>query len=142
MRPLVPRPWLRLQWGPTRPAQARSAKSPAIPTREGAKRTILCLGDSLTFGTTSRAAPGFATLSQIEGYVPKLQRLLEDELDEKLTMVNSSRGGGDSNEGLTRLPKRTPAFTTPTWFCYGWASSISTRTIRLGSLGYARTSSR
>ncbi|MEE9180165.1 MAG: SGNH/GDSL hydrolase family protein [Vicinamibacteria bacterium] len=76
----------------------------AIPAREGAKRTILCFGDSLTFGTTSRAAPGFATLSPIEGYVPKLQRLLEDELDEKLRMVNSSRGGGDTNEGLARLP--------------------------------------
>ena len=76
----------------------------AIPAREGAKRAILCFGDSLTFGTTSRAAPGFATLSPIEGYVPKLQRLLEDELDEKLRMVNSSRGGGDTNEGLARLP--------------------------------------
>lgn len=77
---------------------------PARPSQEDAKRTILCFGDSLTFGTTSRAVPRFATLSPIEGYVPKLQRLLEDELDEKLMMVNSSRGGGDTNEGLTRLP--------------------------------------
>ncbi len=76
----------------------------AIPARDGAKRTILCFGDSLTFGTTSRAAPGFATLSMIEGYVPKLQHLLEDELDGQLNMVNSSRGGGDTNEGLARLP--------------------------------------
>ena len=90
--------------GPDASSSGTLGQVSAIPTREGAKRTILCLGDSLTFGTTSRAAPGFATLSQIEGYVPKLQRLLEDELDEKLTMVNSSRGGGDSNEGLTRLP--------------------------------------
>ena len=72
--------------------------------QKAAKRTILCFGDSLTFGTTSRAAPGFATLSGIEGYVPKLQQLLEDELDEQLTLVNSSRGGGDTNEGLARLP--------------------------------------
>ena len=50
---------------------------PARPSQEDAKRTILCFGDSLTFGTTSRAVPRFATLSPIEGYVPKLQRLLE-----------------------------------------------------------------
>ncbi len=77
---------------------------PSQPSQEDARTTILCFGDSLTFGTTSRAAPGFATLSPIEGYVPKLRRLLEDELDEKLNMVNASRGGGDTNEGLARLP--------------------------------------
>ncbi len=76
----------------------------AKPARESAKKTILCFGDSLTLGTTSRVAPGFATLSMIEGYVPKLQHLLENELDEKPNMVNSSRGGGDTNEGLARLP--------------------------------------
>ena len=110
MRPLVARPHPRRRWIPTRSVSGSLGQISAIPARpsqpsqEDARTTILCFGDSLTFGTTSRAAPGFATLSPIEGYVPKLRRLLEDELDEKLNMVNASRGGGDTNEGLARLP--------------------------------------
>ncbi len=71
-----------------------------------AKATIrvLCFGDSFTFGTTQRVAPGFATLSPIEGYVPKLKRLLEAELDHDFSMVNSGLGGEDTSEGLARLP--------------------------------------
>jgi lysophospholipase L1-like esterase len=67
---------------------------------------VLCFGDSLTYGTTLREAPGLASLSSIDGYVPKLARLLKSELGDKLKfhLVNSGIGGETTAEGLARLP--------------------------------------
>ena len=72
--------------------------------RQKAAIRVLCFGDSFTFGTTQRGLPGLATLSPIEGYLPKLAGLLESELDDDFTLVNSGLGGEDTSEGLARLP--------------------------------------
>jgi len=82
---------------------AVSAFGPSV-AQEQANIRVLCFGDSFTYGTTQRGAPGLASLSPIEGYVPKLKRLLEGELDHKFTMINSGLGGEDTSEGLARLP--------------------------------------
>jgi acyl-CoA thioesterase-1 len=67
-------------------------------------KRILCFGDSYTFGTTSRAIPGLATLSPIEGYVPKLARLLAAEFGKGTKLINSGLGGETTGAGLARLP--------------------------------------
>lgn len=85
----------------------RDQLSPATPRtaqQEVPFKRILCFGDSYTFGTTSRAIPGLATLSPIEGYVPKLARLLEAEFGKGTKLINSGLGGEDTTEGLARLP--------------------------------------
>lgn len=66
-------------------------------------RRILCFGDSLTYGTTSRIVGGMPTLTAVEGYVPKLARLLSREYGEGLEVIPSGEGGENSTEGLDRL---------------------------------------
>jgi lysophospholipase L1-like esterase len=65
---------------------------------------VLCFGDSFTFGTTHRAAPGFASLSFVEGYEPKLARLLKGASGNRFTLINSGVGGETTSAGLERLP--------------------------------------
>lgn len=66
---------------------------------------ILCFGDSLTYGTTLRAPEGWAALAAVEGYVPKLRRLLNGEYGEGIQLINSGVGGETSTEGLERLKR-------------------------------------
>ena len=66
-------------------------------------RRILCFGDSLTFGITSRGAFERFTLEPVEGYVPKLRRLLRREFDSTAQIINSGRGGETTDRGLQRL---------------------------------------
>lgn len=66
-------------------------------------RRILCFGDSLTYGTTSRTLGGMPTLTTVEGYMPKLARLLSAQYGEGFELINSGIGGETSTEGLDRL---------------------------------------
>lgn len=66
-------------------------------------RRILCFGDSLTYGITSRGVFERFTLEPVEGYVPKLRRLLRRELDSTGQVINSGRGGETTDRGLQRL---------------------------------------
>jgi lysophospholipase L1-like esterase len=66
-------------------------------------KRILCFGDSLTYGTTSRTIGFLPSLTAVEGYVPKLARLLSQEYGEGLELINSGIGGETSTEGVERL---------------------------------------
>lgn len=100
----------------TSPVAPRAVPSePAMPTslsgstsvgqtgQEFLFKRILCFGDSLTYGTTSRADGFMPTLTAVEGYVPKLARLLSAEYGEGLALINSGIGGETSSEGVERL---------------------------------------
>ena len=66
-------------------------------------RRILCFGDSLTIGITSRGMLERFTLEPVEGYVPKLRQLLRREFDSTAQIINSSQGGETTDRGLQRL---------------------------------------
>jgi lysophospholipase L1-like esterase len=89
-------------------------ESSAAPTTSGAPvepraaqqfpfRRILCFGDSLTLGITTRGLEGRFTLSPVEGYVPKLARLLRRELDATPKLINSGKGGEVTSAGIERF---------------------------------------
>jgi lysophospholipase L1-like esterase len=92
----------------TEPASSLDPAAVSVydPRAARARATIrvLCFGDSFTFGTTHRAAPGFATLSFIEGFESKLERLLRGASDDRFTLINSGIGGETTSAGLERLP--------------------------------------
>ncbi len=64
---------------------------------------ILCFGDSLTIGITSRRAFQHFTLEPVEGYIPKLKRLLKNEFGDAPQLFNSGRGAETTDRGLERL---------------------------------------
>lgn len=72
-------------------------------------RRILCFGDSLTYGVTSRAGEattattGWSVLAPVEGYVPKLERLLVQEYGGAFELIASGVGAETLPEGLERL---------------------------------------
>lgn len=70
-------------------------------------RRILCFGDSLTYGVTLEALslpPGAQTdLALVEGYVPKLWRLLESKYGPGFELVNAGLAGETTTEGVERL---------------------------------------
>lgn len=66
-------------------------------------RRILCFGDSMTKGVTSRGFFERFTLTPVEGYIPKLRRLLRGEFGDSGQLFNSSIGGETTNQGLERL---------------------------------------
>lgn len=70
-------------------------------------RRILCFGDSLTYGVTLEALslpPGArADLSLVEGYVPKLWRLLESRHGAGFELINAGLPGETTTEGVERL---------------------------------------
>ena len=70
-------------------------------------RKILCFGDSLTYGVTLDALslpPGAqADLVLIEGYVPKLWRLLESRYGSGFELVNAGIPGERTIEGVERI---------------------------------------
>jgi len=70
-------------------------------------RKILCFGDSLTYGVTLDALslpPGAqADLVLVEGYVPKLWRLLESRYGSGFELVNAGIPGERTIEGVERI---------------------------------------
>ena len=77
-------------------------------------RRILCFGDSVTLGITQRVAgaseEGRAALTTVEGYVPKLSRLLAAEFGEGIDVINSGIGGETTTEGLERIDNEVRRF--------------------------------
>jgi lysophospholipase L1-like esterase len=99
---------------PPAPTSASIADSSSARTTGGAGagtgafpfETILCFGDSITYGVTLQAPlPGGASgaLALTEGYVPKLWRLLQAKYGSGLMLVNDGIGGETSDEGLDRF---------------------------------------
>ena len=70
-------------------------------------RRILCFGDSLTYGVTLEALslpPGAQTdLALVEGYIPKLWRLLESKYGAGFELVNAGIPGERTVEGVERI---------------------------------------
>jgi lysophospholipase L1-like esterase len=70
-------------------------------------RRILCFGDSITYGVTLEALslpPGTqANLTLVEGYVPKLWRLLEAKYGSGFELSNAGIPGETTSEGRDRL---------------------------------------
>jgi lysophospholipase L1-like esterase len=70
-------------------------------------RKILCFGDSITYGVTLEALslpPGAQSdLALVEGYVPKLWRLLESKHGSGFDLINAGVPGERTVEGVERL---------------------------------------
>lgn len=68
-------------------------------------KRILCFGDSLTLGVTQRSFFGnsMPVLTSVEGYPPKLGRLMEEAYGEGIILVNAGIGGENTREGLDRI---------------------------------------
>lgn len=69
-------------------------------------KKILCFGDSVTLGVTQRSAFDLhfqPVLTQVEGYVPKLWRRLEETHGVGFELVNAGIGGETTREGVERL---------------------------------------
>jgi acyl-CoA thioesterase I len=70
-------------------------------------RTILCFGDSITYGVTLEALslpPGaHADLALVEGYIPKLWRLLESRHGAGFELINAGVPGEMTVDGVERL---------------------------------------
>ncbi len=64
---------------------------------------ILCFGDSLTSGPGYRDSNVLPVLAPMEGYVPKLGRLLSHKYGSGIELINSGIGGETTSEGLQRL---------------------------------------
>jgi lysophospholipase L1-like esterase len=80
----------------TGPLVERSQQAPPF-------RRILCFGDSITLGVTSRGFFERFSLSPVEGYIPKLKRLLRQEFGDRAQLFNSGVGGETTGQGLERL---------------------------------------
>ena len=89
------------------PSSRSSSGAPSALVADVPFRKILCFGDSLTYGVTLEALslpPGAqADLSLVEGYVPKLWRLLESRYGSGFELVNSGLPGETTAEGVERL---------------------------------------
>jgi lysophospholipase L1-like esterase len=94
--PVAPRPSSQSSSGET---QALSADVPF--------RKILCFGDSITFGVTLEAlslpAGAQSDLTLVEGYVPKLWRLLESKYGSGFDLINAGLPGERTTDGVERL---------------------------------------
>lgn len=99
------------------PLRPEPSVSPPVTSPEGLASTsglsqseqafpfkrILCFGDSITYGVTSRTAEGWQSLANVEGYVPKLRKLLKQEYGEGIQLINSGIGAENSTDGVERL---------------------------------------
>jgi lysophospholipase L1-like esterase len=94
------------------PAPARGpteelAASPQGIVTELPFRKILCFGDSITYGVTLEALSlppeAQAELTLVEGYVPKLWRLLESKYGPGFDLINAGVPGERTVEGVERL---------------------------------------
>lgn len=70
-------------------------------------KKILCFGDSITLGVTleapSSSLGGASALAIVEGYVPKLWRLLEEKYGTGIELVNAGIGGENTREAVERI---------------------------------------
>lgn len=66
-------------------------------------KRILCFGDSITYGVTSRTADSWQSLANVEGYVPKLRMLIKQEFGNGIQLINSGIGAENSSDGVERL---------------------------------------
>ncbi len=92
--------------GPAVPISADMPSGQSSATGEFPFKTILCFGDSVTYGITLQAPGADAVegaLSLTEGYVPKLWRLLEAEHGTGIMLVNDGIGGETTDDGLARF---------------------------------------
>jgi lysophospholipase L1-like esterase len=86
-----------------------SSKAPAADIRAADVpfRKILCFGDSITYGVTLQASslpPGAQSdLVVVEGYIPKLWRLLESKYGPGFELVNSGVPGELTEDGVQRI---------------------------------------
>lgn len=84
-----------------------AATSPQSLAGEMPFRKILCFGDSITYGVTLEAISlppeTEASLTLVEGYVPKLWRALEAKYGTGFELVNSGVPGERTAEGVERL---------------------------------------
>jgi len=76
----------------------QSASTRGLPFRR-----ILCFGDSITYGLTSRTLDGMTSLATVEGYVSKLRRRLIQEYGAGIELINSGAPAEDTSDGLRRL---------------------------------------
>jgi lysophospholipase L1-like esterase len=84
-------------------ASVSSGAEQAAITRALPFKRVLCFGDSITYGVTSRSLDGWTSLAYVQGYVPKLRRKLVREYGEGITLINSGVGAEDTSSGLRRL---------------------------------------
>jgi lysophospholipase L1-like esterase len=100
----------------TSPEESPAAPRSSLKASEGASqavvadlpfRKVLCFGDSLTYGVTLEALslpPGAqADLTLVEGYIPKLWRLLESKYGSGFELVNAGIPGERTVEGVERI---------------------------------------
>ncbi|MGH9322608.1 MAG: GDSL-type esterase/lipase family protein [Vicinamibacteria bacterium] len=77
-------------------------------------RTILCFGDSITYGVTLQSLflpPGtHGDLALVEGYVPKLRRRLEEKYGAGFELINAGIPGERAAEGVERLRQEVRIF--------------------------------
>jgi lysophospholipase L1-like esterase len=66
-------------------------------------KKIVCFGDSITLGVTQSTPDGYGALATVEGYVPKLWRLLEEEYGTGIELVNAGIGGENTREAVDRI---------------------------------------
>lgn len=90
------------------PADSLADRGTAAPLDERLQqappfRRILCFGDSMTLGVTSLGFFERFTLSPVEGYIPKLKRLLRQEFGDSAQLFNLGVGGETTGQGLERL---------------------------------------
>ncbi len=87
-------------------AQEPSSSSQAI-VADVPFRKILCFGDSITYGVTLEALPfppgAQADLTLVEGYVPKLWRLLESKYGSGFELTNAGLPGERTADAVERL---------------------------------------
>ena len=70
-------------------------------------KKVLAFGDSLTIGVTQRSGSGLSgshsVLTTVEGYVPKLWRLMEEKYGTGIRFVIEGVGAENSREALDRI---------------------------------------
>ena len=92
---------------PPRPSSQVSSGAAQAIVADVPFRKILCFGDSLTYGVTLEAPslpPGTETdLALVEGYIPKLWRLLESKYGAGFELVNAGIPGERTIEGVERI---------------------------------------
>jgi lysophospholipase L1-like esterase len=88
-----------------------SSSSPQAVAQDFPFRRVLCFGDSLTFGTTLVALDGAAVLAPVEGYVPKLARLVRAAHPTgEFEFINAGIGAEATSEGRERLSRQLRRF--------------------------------
>ena len=91
------------------PSSSALASSPLTAARLSEDfpfKRILCFGESITFGLTLQAGSssgGRSVLTLVEGYVPKLARLLTEKHGEGFELFNGGISGENTELALDRI---------------------------------------